>query len=412
MGTASSLRNDMPFNGDNSLTRATSLTPSSSDASDSGTDNGDSDPEPIEPVTCDTTISASNVGFKMMRKLGWMPGNGLGRRKQGRVDPIPIATKIDTLGLGKAAEYERVHLDSTARRRTMTAEVISRETDTEKERREARVEREMAIREQVKAMTQVFYCDLCDKRYANVGEWENHLASYGHNHQQRIRNMKENAKKMQMGENEAERRRRKREEQEAREIQRMLKVAKQRQSKEVKGGEVQSLSIRREEEETKQADNDGKGVQRGSPIAVENREAGPTVTVSTASNTTTDGGASAHHESPQARLDVQGTGGWKAVDNGPSSAPTCESVIPEAATDRCDGDMNKGMALGQAGFTTSSFSGFKAVTLSSIPPAASTAKPPHQKVSFGLTSNKSRRVGSSAGATATTGGKFKFTFNK
>lgn len=38
----------------------------------------------------DTAIPASNVGYRLLQRLGWRPGGGLGREQQGRVDPVRL----------------------------------------------------------------------------------------------------------------------------------------------------------------------------------------------------------------------------------------------------------------------------------------------------------------------------------
>ena len=55
------------------------------------------------------------------------------------------------------------------------------------ERREARVAQEEAIDVAKKDTVSVFYCAVCDKQYAKVTEYENHLSSYDHHHKKRSR---------------------------------------------------------------------------------------------------------------------------------------------------------------------------------------------------------------------------------
>ena len=38
------------------------------------------------------------------------------------------------------------------------------------------------IKDELKKANEVFYCDVCDKQYTRLPEWENHLSSYDHHH--------------------------------------------------------------------------------------------------------------------------------------------------------------------------------------------------------------------------------------
>lgn len=42
--------------------------------------------------------------------------------------------------------------------------------------------RKEQIKAEVTALTDQFYCKLCDKRYKRISEYEIHLSSYDHNH--------------------------------------------------------------------------------------------------------------------------------------------------------------------------------------------------------------------------------------
>ena len=42
------------------------------------------------------------VGQKMLEKMGWQEGQGLGREKHGMADAIEVTKKEDTLGVGRA----------------------------------------------------------------------------------------------------------------------------------------------------------------------------------------------------------------------------------------------------------------------------------------------------------------------
>ena len=39
-------------------------------------------------------------GFKMLANMGWKDGDGLGKDKKGRVEPVQVTEKNDRVGLG------------------------------------------------------------------------------------------------------------------------------------------------------------------------------------------------------------------------------------------------------------------------------------------------------------------------
>ena len=48
--------------------------------------------------------------------------------------------------------------------------------------RQEEAERTERIRQDVKEIQKVFYCELCNKQYKLASEFETHLSSYDHNH--------------------------------------------------------------------------------------------------------------------------------------------------------------------------------------------------------------------------------------
>ncbi|KAJ3101859.1 hypothetical protein HK100_004478 [Physocladia obscura] len=144
-------------------------------------------------------IDATNVGFTMLLKMGWQINSGLGREgRQGRVDPIPFILKNDQMGVGKNEELEVMHVESTKSRKLLDGEVIATESDEQRTRREMKVERETLIKEEIKAVTRAFYCELCDKQYTKISQFDIHLSSYDHNHRKRFKDMQEMSKKGQI----------------------------------------------------------------------------------------------------------------------------------------------------------------------------------------------------------------------
>ncbi|KAJ2744005.1 hypothetical protein GGI20_003305 [Coemansia sp. BCRC 34301] len=49
-------------------------------------------------------IAESNTGYSMLKKMGWVPGAGLGASKEGIIDPIKIEGNADRVGLGAEEE--------------------------------------------------------------------------------------------------------------------------------------------------------------------------------------------------------------------------------------------------------------------------------------------------------------------
>lgn len=55
-----------------------------------------------------TAISSNNKGFEMLTKMGYKPGESLGRSSSGIVEPITIQLKTDRGGLGRAAAIKQL----------------------------------------------------------------------------------------------------------------------------------------------------------------------------------------------------------------------------------------------------------------------------------------------------------------
>merc|ERR1712018_1108375 len=51
-----------------------------------------------------TALSSDNVGFRLMAKMGYKSGTGLGKNSAGRVEPVPINLKASRTGLGRDAK--------------------------------------------------------------------------------------------------------------------------------------------------------------------------------------------------------------------------------------------------------------------------------------------------------------------
>ncbi|ORX57809.1 G-patch-domain-containing protein [Piromyces finnis] len=143
-----------------------------------------------ERSSMDNPISSSNIGYKLLQKMGWSEGKGLGPELQGRIDPIRIDIKEDFWGLGKDEEMERYNQLVTSKPKTTQMEIIANETEEEKKIREEKVKQEEELKKELKEINSVFYCSLCNKQYSKISEYEIHLDSYDHNHKKRFLEMK------------------------------------------------------------------------------------------------------------------------------------------------------------------------------------------------------------------------------
>lgn len=94
--------------------------------------------------------------------------------------------KDDSLGIGKSEEYQSTHIVSTAKRKALDSEKQLEETDAQKMERQFQVEKKQAIAKELEQVKRAFYCELCDKQYKKISEYEQHLQSYDHHHKKVI----------------------------------------------------------------------------------------------------------------------------------------------------------------------------------------------------------------------------------
>ncbi|GAB2277320.1 hypothetical protein Dimus_012028 [Dionaea muscipula] len=146
------------------------------------------DLENVEQASLDTQLSSSNVGFRLLQKMGWK-GKGLGKDEQGIIEPIKSGIRDPKLGVGKQEEDDYFTSGENLQRRKLDIEV--EETEELAKKREVIAVREQKIQTEVKEIRKVFYCGLCNKQYKLAMEFEAHLSSYDHNHRKRFKQMKE-----------------------------------------------------------------------------------------------------------------------------------------------------------------------------------------------------------------------------
>ncbi|KAF9956165.1 G patch domain-containing protein 8 [Mortierella alpina] len=160
---------------------------------DFGVDGYDSGPE-VEAADMQTHIPESNMGYRLLVKMGWKAGTGLGQNATGRKAPIEIERKQDVLGIGKQAVDIWYAEASTAKRKTLEAERQAEETVEEKAKRELQVRQQQAVSAELEMVKSAFYCALCDKQYERISDYGVHLSSYDHNHKKRFKDMKDTSR--------------------------------------------------------------------------------------------------------------------------------------------------------------------------------------------------------------------------
>ncbi|KAF9681446.1 hypothetical protein SADUNF_Sadunf05G0002300 [Salix dunnii] len=142
----------------------------------------------VEQASLDTKLTESNIGFRLLQKMGWK-GKGLGKDEQGIIEPIKSGIRDPKLGIGKQEEDDFFTAEENIQRRKLDIEV--KETEEHTKKREALAERDQKIQTEVKEIRRVFFCDLCNKQYKLAMEFEAHLSSYDHNHRKRFKEMRE-----------------------------------------------------------------------------------------------------------------------------------------------------------------------------------------------------------------------------
>jgi len=147
------------------------------------------DTEGLQQASVYTQLTASNVGFRLLQKMGWKTGKGLGKNEQGILEPIRADMRDAKLGVGKQEEDDFFTSEENVQRKKLNIEL--EETEEHIKKREVIAEREHKIRSEVKEIQKVFFCNLCNKQYKLAHEFESHLSSYDHNHRKRFKEMRE-----------------------------------------------------------------------------------------------------------------------------------------------------------------------------------------------------------------------------
>ena len=111
----------------------------------------------------------------------------IGRSGDGIAEPIKISQNLGYLGVGKLEEDNQY-----------TENVKRKQLESERELDEAQIkkkeehnEKAKIIKDEIKEINKVFFCELCKKQYTRATEYETHLDSYEHNHKKRLTELKQ-----------------------------------------------------------------------------------------------------------------------------------------------------------------------------------------------------------------------------
>ncbi|KAM0938229.1 putative G-patch domain-containing protein [Dioscorea sansibarensis] len=89
------------------------------------------DMDNLEQVSLDTQIASSNIGFRLLQKMGWK-GKGLGKDEQGIVEPIRAGIRDPKLGVGKQEQDDFFTSGENVQRRKLEVELEETEEHTKK----------------------------------------------------------------------------------------------------------------------------------------------------------------------------------------------------------------------------------------------------------------------------------------
>lgn len=76
----------------------------------------------VEQASLDTQLTSSNVGFRLLQKMGWK-GKGLGKNEQGITEPIKSGIRDPRLGIGKQEEDDYFTAEENIQRKKLDIEV-------------------------------------------------------------------------------------------------------------------------------------------------------------------------------------------------------------------------------------------------------------------------------------------------
>lgn len=90
----------------------------------------------VEQASLDTQLTSSNVGFRLLQKMGWK-GKGLGKDEQGIIEPIKSGMRDPKLGIGKQEEDDYFTAEENIQRKKLDIEVEETEEIAKKREKAA-----------------------------------------------------------------------------------------------------------------------------------------------------------------------------------------------------------------------------------------------------------------------------------
>ncbi|OAV88705.1 hypothetical protein PTTG_07791 [Puccinia triticina 1-1 BBBD Race 1] len=139
-------------------------------------------------------LGMDNKGMQLLLKMGWIQGNGLGVGQKGRKEPIPTPAQTPLLGLGKATQDAYMLSNAISKPKELESIIIARETEEDKIKREEKVKEVQTRVVEREDRLKTFHCQVCDKGYTTISQFEEHERSYAHHHAKRALEARESRK--------------------------------------------------------------------------------------------------------------------------------------------------------------------------------------------------------------------------
>ncbi|KAI0762782.1 hypothetical protein C8Q74DRAFT_1371770 [Fomes fomentarius] len=317
-----------------------------------------------EVITVETKIKSTNIGFSMLAKMGWVEGTPLGLSGEGRVEPIPFNVKNDLTGLGKATQDVRMIETTVAQRRELDSERQTKETEEQRKHREDAVARREAVKSEISSVLKAFYCEVCEKQFQNVAQYDEHTNSYAHHHKVRFRDMQAAQRASRNTEEEVNKRKEKERKREEKELRKIAKAAGVKMTK----PPVALASVAGTE-----STNGGGGFKKGGWATA---TASASSSVAPAELPTRSGWATVGASQPSSSSPIPSKGGWAPV-----SASTPHPIAASPSPSEHASSTTRGTYSSPPSFRTGGWTSLETSNAPQLPvPSQSYPPPPPSSV--------------------------------